>query len=49
MVGGIGGTLLTLLRIVDRRAYPFGPFMLLGAVVGVVWGASVADFYTSPR
>ena len=46
LLGGIGGTLLTLLRIVDRRAYPFGPFMLLGALIGVVWGAPVADFYT---
>ncbi len=45
LLGGVGGTLLTLLRIVDRRAYPFGPFMLLGALLGVVWGASVADFY----
>lgn len=45
LLGGIGGTLLTLLRIVDRRAYPFGPFMLLGALVGVVWGLPVADLY----
>ena len=46
LLGGIGGTLLTLLRIVDRRAYPFGPFMLVGALVGMVWGSSVAAFYT---
>jgi leader peptidase (prepilin peptidase)/N-methyltransferase len=45
LLGGVGGTLLTLLRIVDRRAYPFGPFMLLGALVGVLWGGQVADFY----
>ena len=45
LLGGIGGTALTLLRIVDRRAYPFGPFMLLGALVGVLWGGEVADFY----
>ena len=45
LLGGIGGTLLTLLRVVDRRAYPFGPFMLLGALVGVLWGGDVADFY----
>jgi leader peptidase (prepilin peptidase)/N-methyltransferase len=47
LLGGVGGTLLTLLRIVDRKAYPFGPFMLLGALVGVVWGASIADFYAT--
>ena len=45
LLGGIGGTVLTLLRIVDRRAYPFGPFMLLGALIGVVWGGSIGDFY----
>jgi leader peptidase (prepilin peptidase) / N-methyltransferase len=45
LLGGIGGTLLTLLRIVDRRAYPFGPFMLVGALVGIVWGSAIADFY----
>jgi len=46
LLGGIGGTLLTLLRIVDRRAYPFGPFMLLGALIGVLWGSPLADLYT---
>ncbi len=45
LLGGIGGTLLTLLRIVDRRAYPFGPFMLLGALVGVMAGGWVAGLY----
>ncbi len=48
LLGGVGGTLLTLLRIVDRRAYPFGPFMLLGALIGVVWGGSIADLYVNP-
>ena len=46
IVGGVGGLLLSLLRIVDRKAYPFGPFMLLGAVVGVVTGEWVADWYS---
>jgi leader peptidase (prepilin peptidase)/N-methyltransferase len=32
---------LRLLRITQDRHFPFGPFMLLGAVVGVVWGAPV--------
>jgi leader peptidase (prepilin peptidase)/N-methyltransferase len=45
LLGGVGGTLLTLLRVVDRRAYPFGPFMLLGALVGVLAGGPVADLY----
>jgi leader peptidase (prepilin peptidase)/N-methyltransferase len=47
LLGGVGGTLLTLLRIVDRRAYPFGPFMLLGALAGVLWGGWFAALYTS--
>lgn len=45
ILGGVGGALLSLLRIVDRKAYPFGPFMLVGAVVGVVLGPYVAAWY----
>lgn len=45
ILGGLGGALLSLLRLVDRKAYPFGPFMLVGAVVGVLFGPYVADWY----
>lgn len=45
LLGGVGGGLLSALRIVDRRSYPFGPFMLLGAVVGVLVGHDVAVLY----
>ena len=45
ILGGVGGALLSLLRLVDRKAYPFGPFMLVGAVVGVLFGPYVADWY----
>jgi leader peptidase (prepilin peptidase)/N-methyltransferase len=45
LLGGIGGTVLTVLRVVDRKAYPFGPFMLLGAVVGVLTGGWFAGLY----
>ena len=45
LLGGVGGLLLSLLRIVDRKAYPFGPFMLVGAVVGVLAGPGVAAWY----
>jgi leader peptidase (prepilin peptidase)/N-methyltransferase len=45
LIGGVGGLLLSLLRIVDRKAYPFGPFMLVGAVVGVLAGPYVAGWY----
>jgi leader peptidase (prepilin peptidase)/N-methyltransferase len=45
LIGGLGGGLLSLLRVVERRSYPFGPFMFVGAVVGVVWGETVARAY----
>lgn len=40
-LGGVGGGLLSLLRIVERRAFPFGPFMLVGALAGVLVGDPV--------
>lgn len=36
LFGALGGGVLALLRKVDRKAYPFGPFMVLGACFGVV-------------
>lgn len=45
LLGGLGGGLLSLLRVVERKSYPFGPFMFVGAVVGVVWGETVARAY----
>jgi leader peptidase (prepilin peptidase)/N-methyltransferase len=45
LIGGLGGFLLARLRIVDRKAYPFGPFMLIGAVVGILAGPGVAAWY----
>jgi leader peptidase (prepilin peptidase) / N-methyltransferase len=41
LLGGVIGGLLSLLRIVERKGFPFGPFMLLGAVVGLVWGDAI--------
>lgn len=45
--GALGGLAL----VVTRRArmssaMPFGPFMLVGAVVGILAGADVADWYS---
>lgn len=42
LLGGVGGGLLALLGVVQRRAVPFGPFMLLGALVGVLSGPALA-------
>lgn len=46
LLGGVVGLLLSLLRIVDRKGYPFGPFMLIGAVLGVYLGPGVGAWYT---
>lgn len=42
LLGGVGGGLLSVLRIVERKAFPFGPFMLVGAVLGLLVGGAVA-------
>jgi leader peptidase (prepilin peptidase)/N-methyltransferase len=46
-LGAVGGGLLSALKIVDRKRYPFGPFMLAGALVGLLWGEPFADWYTA--
>jgi leader peptidase (prepilin peptidase)/N-methyltransferase len=38
LFGGLGGALLAMLRIVHRKAVPFGPFMLAGGVAGLLIG-----------
>ncbi|WP_193609056.1 prepilin peptidase [Nocardioides lijunqiniae] len=41
LLGGVGGGVLSLLRVVERRAFPFGPFMLVGALAGIAVGEPV--------
>src|SRR5689334_13721163 len=41
LLGGVVGGLLSVLRIVERKGFPFGPFMLLGALTGLLWGADL--------
>lgn len=43
LLGGVGGGLLSLLRVVERKAFPFGPFMLVAALLGVWIGEPVLD------
>jgi leader peptidase (prepilin peptidase)/N-methyltransferase len=38
LLGGVLGGILSALRVVDRKGYPFGPFILGGALVGLLWG-----------
>ena len=42
LIGGLGGALLSGLRIVDRKRFPFGPFMLVAALAAVALGPWVA-------
>jgi leader peptidase (prepilin peptidase)/N-methyltransferase len=41
-LGGFGGALLVLLKVVDARRSPYGPHMLVGAVVGAGFGPALA-------
>ena len=46
LLGALPGVALTVLRRGGRKtALPFGPFMLLGAWIGIVGGAAVASWY----
>lgn len=42
LLGGIGGVLLAALKVIDKRHNPFGPWMLIGALVGIVAGPAFA-------
>jgi leader peptidase (prepilin peptidase)/N-methyltransferase len=43
LLGGVGGALLSLVRIVNRKRFPFGPFMLVAALLAVAFGPWVID------
>jgi len=47
LLGGIVGGLLSLLRVVERKGYPFGPFMLVGALVGILWGEPILSAFVA--
>lgn len=42
LIGGLGGVLLGALKMVNRKRFPFGPFMLVAAVCGVAFGPWIA-------
>lgn len=46
LLGGVGGVVLSALKLFHRKRFPFGPFMLLGALVGLLAGLPFADWYT---
>jgi leader peptidase (prepilin peptidase) / N-methyltransferase len=45
LLGAILGLLLVATKVFDRKAFAFGPFMLAGALVGVLVGSPVASAY----
>ncbi|HEX5017960.1 MAG TPA: prepilin peptidase [Actinomycetes bacterium] len=46
LLGAVVGGLLMLVRRAGRKSkIPFGPFMLLGALLAILWGADLWDLY----
>lgn len=46
LLGAVVGVVLLVARRAGRRsAIPFGPFLLVGALVGLFWGSVIADGY----
>ncbi len=46
LLGGVvGAVLMAAGRATRKSAIPFGPFMLVGAFIGVLWGARLASWY----
>ena len=43
----VGGGLMLVRRAGRKTKIPFGPFMLLGALIGVLWGEPLWDAYVS--
>jgi leader peptidase (prepilin peptidase)/N-methyltransferase len=43
--GVVGGALMFAHRAGRKSMLPFGPFMLAGALVAILWGAALADLY----
>lgn len=38
LLGGLGGVVLVAFKVIDRKHNPFGPWMLIGALLGIVAG-----------
>ncbi|MFI5099279.1 MAG: prepilin peptidase [Actinomycetes bacterium] len=46
LIGGLTGIVLILAGRAGRKStIPYGPYMLVGAFVGVLWGTQIADAY----
>jgi leader peptidase (prepilin peptidase)/N-methyltransferase len=47
LLGAVGGGLLVVLGANRGKPFPFGPFMLLGSLVGVTLGTTLGGWYSS--
>jgi leader peptidase (prepilin peptidase)/N-methyltransferase len=47
VLGAVGGSLLSLTRVVRRRQHPFGPFMVLGALLGATFPDELVAGYAA--
>lgn len=45
LLGAVLGLLLVAVKVFDRKAFAFGPFMLAGALIGVLAGGTVVSSY----
>ncbi len=45
LAGGLGGIIALALGKGRKSAIPFGPYLAAGALVAIVWGAPIADWY----
>jgi leader peptidase (prepilin peptidase)/N-methyltransferase len=43
LLGGIGGAILALLKLIDPRRNPYGPYMLIAALVGAAFGPAIGN------
>ncbi len=41
ILGAVLGVLFSLLKIIDAKGYAFGPYMVVGAVIGAAWGSAI--------
>lgn len=48
LLGGVGSAALLVARRASLKTQlPFGPYMMLGALIGLVWGQSLSGWYAS--
>jgi leader peptidase (prepilin peptidase) / N-methyltransferase len=45
LLGGVVGGILSAFKVVDRKGYPFGPFLLFGAWLAMMTGPAITDWW----